>query len=79
MTHALLPAAKIEIVDSLRERCDRCDAAAKLAMDLAAGGDLAFCGHHANRYAIDILRASRRVFVLRDFPWLGTAAGNDGE
>ena len=33
------------------ERCDRCGAAAKVRAVLPGGGDLMFCGHHANQYA----------------------------
>lgn len=32
------------------DRCDRCSAAARVLVMLHAGGDLAFCNHHANKY-----------------------------
>ena len=48
MTTLLSP--EIVTVASLAERCDRCGAAAKLEVVLAAGGELAFCGHHANKH-----------------------------
>ena len=32
------------------ERCDRCQAQAKVRVVLVGGGDLVFCGHHAREY-----------------------------
>jgi hypothetical protein len=32
------------------ERCDRCSAAGKVRAVMPGGGDLVFCGHHANKY-----------------------------
>ena len=61
------------VVAELSERCDRCGVAAKLAVTMADGG-LAFCGHHANRYAEGIVRAAVRIRVLADFPWTGMPA-----
>ena len=58
MTSLLSP--EITTVTSVTERCDRCSAAAKLEVTLASGGDLAFCGHHANRHHEDIARGGRR-------------------
>nr|WP_239161073.1 hypothetical protein [Virgisporangium ochraceum] len=34
----------------------RCGAASKIRAFLSSGGDLAFCGHHANPYAETIRR-----------------------
>lgn len=51
------------------ERCDRCGAAAKLRVRLAVGGDLLFCGHHANRYVKTIRRAASGVDVEAGFEW----------
>jgi hypothetical protein len=70
----------LDAVVELTERCDRCGAAARLTATLTEGG-LAFCGHHANTYAGDILRVAVRVRVLEDFAWAGiprpsTAAGS---
>ena len=32
------------------DRCDRCGAQAYLRVELASGGELLFCGHHAHEY-----------------------------
>lgn len=69
MTTVLSP--EIITVDSLTERCDRCSAAAKLTVTLASGGDLAFCGHHANRHHEDITRVAERVTLEDGFAWAG--------
>jgi len=53
------------------ERCDRCNAAAKLMIVLAGGGELFFCGHHANRYTELILATGTRVAVSEGFTWRG--------
>lgn len=46
------------------ERCDRCTAAAKVRAVLPGGGDLVFCGHHANRYDADLKKVA--VKIVRD-------------
>jgi hypothetical protein len=69
MTTLLSP--EITTAASLTDRCDRCSAAAKLEVTLASGGDLAFCGHHANRHAEDILRVAQRVVLEEGFVWAG--------
>ena len=69
MTTLLSP--EIDTVGELAERCDRCSAAAKLEVALASGGQLAFCGHHANRYAEDILRVAGQVRIEEGFDWAG--------
>ncbi|AOW92469.1 hypothetical protein BFN03_06460 [Rhodococcus sp. WMMA185] len=33
------------------DRCDRCGAGARVRAVLPAGGELLFCGHHANEHA----------------------------
>jgi hypothetical protein len=63
----------LEVVPALPDRCDRCGAAAKLRMTLAAGS-LAFCGHHANANADQIVRSAARIAVLDEFVWTGAAA-----
>ena len=55
------------------DRCDRCTAAAKLVVALRSGGTLAFCGHHANRYADAIVRVAARLTIEAGFVWRGTA------
>ena len=69
MTSLLSP--EITTVASLIERCDRCSAAAKLEVSLASGGELAFCGHHANRHYEDIVRVAERVVLEEGFDWGG--------
>lgn len=54
------------------ERCDRCTAAAKLRITTAGGGELVFCGHHANRYAEDLMKIAIQVGVDPDFTWRGS-------
>ena len=61
---------------TLADRCDRCGAAAKVRAVLPKGGELLFCGHHANRYADGIARAAARIQVLPDFRWAGMAAAS---
>jgi len=69
MTTLLSP--EITTAASLIERCDRCGAAAKLEATLAAGGGLAFCGHHANQHASEITRIATKVTVESGFEWAG--------
>lgn len=69
MTTLLSP--EITTVASLTERCDRCSAAAKLEVALASGGELAFCGHHANRHHADITRVAERIVLEDGFEWAG--------
>jgi hypothetical protein len=69
MTSLLSP--EITTVASLSERCDRCGAAAKLTVNLTSGGELAFCGHHANRHHEDIVRVAERIVLEEDFEWAG--------
>jgi hypothetical protein len=54
------------------ERCDRCSAAGKLRVRVAEGGDLIFCGHHANKYADQLVKIAVEVAVAPDFSWRGT-------
>ena len=61
MTSLLSP--EITTVASLIERCDRCGAAAKLTVSLTNGGELAFCGHHANRHHEDLVRVADRIVL----------------
>lgn len=70
MTTLLTP--EVTTVGELTERCDRCSAAAKLEVTLASGGQLAFCGHHANRHHEDILGVAGSVVLEEGFEWAGT-------
>ena len=52
--------------------CDRCGALAKVRVVLASGSDLVFCGHHANKYAENLVKIAVDVAVAPDFEWRGT-------
>ena len=69
MTTLLSP--EITTAGSMTERCDRCNAAARLEVTLVSGGELAFCGHHANRHHEDILRVAERIVLEDGFEWAG--------
>jgi hypothetical protein len=69
MTSLLSP--EITTSEELTDRCDRCGAAAKLVVSLTSGGELAFCGHHANRHREDIVRVAERVVLEEGFDWGG--------
>ena len=46
MTTAVAPSTPLTALD----RCDRCGAQAYLRVELAGGGDLLFCAHHAREH-----------------------------
>ncbi|GIM92349.1 DUF7455 domain-containing protein [Paractinoplanes toevensis] len=69
MTSLLSP--EITTVAELTDRCDRCSAAAKLVVTLTSGGELAFCGHHANRHHDDIVRVGERIQLEEGYEWAG--------
>ena len=69
MTSLLSP--EITTADSMTDRCDRCSAAARLVVSLTSGGELSFCGHHANRHHEDIVRVAERVVLEEGFEWAG--------
>jgi hypothetical protein len=46
MTTAVAPRTPLTALD----RCDRCGAQAYLRVELAGGGDLLFCAHHAREH-----------------------------
>jgi hypothetical protein len=54
------------------ERCDRCNAVGKLRIKLAEGGDLVFCGHHANKYAEELVKIAVTFVVDPEFSWRGS-------
>lgn len=72
MTPTLTPPPEIETPPVAGKRCDRCSAAAKLRVVLAGGGDLQFCGHHANKYAEELVKIAVDVAVDPDFTWRGS-------
>ena len=69
MTQTLMSPPATNVAPELTERCDRCGAAAKLTVALTAGGELAFCGHHGNRYAERIAATAERIVVEAGFQW----------
>jgi len=69
---ALLSTPETAIVDELDERCDGCGAAAKLEVTLA-GGTLAFCGHHANKYGAELASQASSARVEKGFTWASAA------
>ena len=71
MTPTLTPPPATVVPPATDERCDRCNAAAKLRLTLAGGGELVFCGHHANRYAEDLVKIAVQYAADPDFSWRG--------
>jgi hypothetical protein len=74
MTQMLIARPDVQVTAELLERCDRCGATAKAHVEVTAGGDLAFCGHHANRYSDRILAIASRVTLADGFAWRGADA-----
>ena len=72
MTPTLTPPQGTVAPPAAEERCDRCNAAGKLRVLLAEGGELVFCGHHANKFAEQLVRIAVDVAVAPDFAWRGT-------
>jgi hypothetical protein len=68
----LLSPSQIDTVAELTDRCDACNAAAKLVVTLTTGGQLAFCGHHANRMADTIAATAAQITLEEGFEWAGT-------
>jgi hypothetical protein len=71
MTPTLTPPAGNLAGTAADERCDRCNAAGKLRLTLAGGGELVFCGHHANRYAEDLVKIAVQYAADPEFSWRG--------
>ena len=69
MTQIVVTDPTVTVAAEMPERCDRCDAAGKVRAFLPGGGDLTFCGHHANRYAETIRTCADRVVVESGFGW----------
>jgi hypothetical protein len=74
MTPIAVPEPTVTVAAELTERCDRCGAAGKLRIFLPGGGDLTFCGHHANRFGETIRGSAERVVVESGFGWRATSA-----
>ncbi|MFL5516003.1 MAG: hypothetical protein ACJ8DJ_07595 [Gemmatimonadales bacterium] len=71
MTPTLTPPPGL-VAPAADERCDRCNAAGKLRLRVAEGGELVFCGHHANKYAEQLVKIAVEVAVDPEFSWRGT-------
>jgi hypothetical protein len=74
MTQMLISQPAVQVTPEILEGCDRCGAAAKAHVELTSEGSLAFCGHHANRYADRILAIAATVVLEEGFAWLGAPA-----
>lgn len=71
MTSTLTPPPETVAPLSAEDRCDRCNAAGKLRITIEGDGELVFCGHHANRYAEDLVKITVRYATHPDFQWRG--------
>src|SRR4051812_34112671 len=71
MAQSLMVSAATHVTTGPTELCDRCAVPAKLGLVLPAGGQLAFCGHHANAYAGAIIDTAESVFLEHGFEWIG--------
>jgi hypothetical protein len=69
MTHTTVTEPTVTVAADLAERCDRCGAAAKVRVFLPAGGDLAFCGHHATSYSDTIRTSAHHVVIESGHRW----------
>ncbi len=43
------------------DRCDRCGAQAYLRVTLTSGGELLFCGHHANEHSAKLSQVALSI------------------
>lgn len=71
MTPTLTPPPAAVAPQATDERCDRCNAAGKLRVMLAGGGELVFCGHHANKYAEHLVKITVQFETDPEFTWRG--------
>ncbi len=71
MTPTLTPPAGTVAGLAADERCDRCNASGKLRVTLAGGSELVFCGHHANKYAEDLVKIAVVYAADPEFSWRG--------
>jgi hypothetical protein len=75
MTPTLTPPPDL-VAPAADERCDRCNASGKLRIRVAEGGELVFCGHHANKYAEKLAQIAVEVAVAPEFSWRGSELMN---
>jgi hypothetical protein len=64
----------VTVAVEMTERCDHCGAAGKLHATFLAGGELTFCGHHANRFAARLAETAQTIMVELGFTWHGAPA-----
>lgn len=76
MTPTLTPPPETVAPPTPDDRCDRCSAAAKLRITIAGDRELVFCGHHANRYAEDLVKITVTYAADPDFTWRGAELMN---
>jgi hypothetical protein len=67
----------VTVAAELTERCDQCGAAGKLRATFLTGGELTFCGHHANRFATRLLESAAMILVELGFGWRGATVRLD--
>jgi hypothetical protein len=77
MTPTLTPPPEAVAPPAAEERCDRCGAAGKLRIMLAGGGELVFCGHHANKFADELVKIAVETVCAPDFVWRGSELTGD--
>ena len=69
MTQKIAPT--VTVAAELTERCDQCGAAGKLHATFLTGGELTFCGHHANRFAARLMESAAMIMIELGFGWRG--------
>ena len=69
MTEKIAPT--MSVAAELTERCDQCGAAGKLHATFLNGGELTFCGHHANRFATRLMESAAMIMIELGFGWRG--------
>jgi hypothetical protein len=74
MTQKLVHGPTVTVVSELIERCDHCGAAGKLHAQFHTGGELTFCGHHANRFAARLNDSAAQIMIEFGFGWRGESA-----
>jgi hypothetical protein len=83
VTTAVAPSPQFTALD----RCDRCGARAYVRVELASGGELLFCAHHAREHAAKIQQVASTIqddsgtlaAILEELAAQPTAVETDGE
>ncbi len=57
MDTAVAPTPQFTALD----RCDRCGAQAYVRVELASGGELLFCAHHAREHAVKLQQVAASI------------------